>query len=231
MEVYLPYSQHERIYICADPHFGDKRGDYGYGKWFESSEHRDTYIIEQWNSVVKDQDHVIVAGDVSTEHAMYPKQKIAEIVNALNGTKILVLGNHDYKKTLFKAKDFFEGKHYYDKTLIWPNSDYYWYIGFWLEVGFKCVYNMPLYLNGFFVIAHEFQSAKYASEEPTNTTSVLADNPNRFYLYGHYHGKNRKLTNPPNNSECVCMGFYEYKPKDIYCLARRKGYNIPMAIT
>lgn len=50
-------------------------------------------IIEEWNKHISPDDHVIHLGDV----IFGPKDKLKEIMEKLNGHKILVRGNHDYK--------------------------------------------------------------------------------------------------------------------------------------
>ena len=52
----------------------------------------DEKMIRNWNSVVREKDVVIVTGDFYMYHT---KEKMREILSRLNGTKILVRGNHD----------------------------------------------------------------------------------------------------------------------------------------
>jgi len=52
-----------------------------------------TYIIQKWNSVVKNEDIVYHLGDVGLGSV----EELKEWVGKLNGTKILVRGNHDIK--------------------------------------------------------------------------------------------------------------------------------------
>lgn len=71
------------------------------------------YIINKWNSVVVKDDIVYHFGDVgfgSTE-------ELKKLVSRLNGTKILIRGNHDYKRGLnaWKKVGFSE---VYKKKLI-----------------------------------------------------------------------------------------------------------------
>lgn len=64
-------------------------------------------IADGWNSVVGDEDTVVVAGDLCW--AMNVEQALPdfEFVNALKGKKILTKGNHDYWwSTLTKLKAF-----------------------------------------------------------------------------------------------------------------------------
>ena len=58
---------------------------------FHSIEEMDMKIIENWNSVVGPSDKVYVLGDVC-----FNKKKM-RYFSIMNGTKILIRGNHDYE--------------------------------------------------------------------------------------------------------------------------------------
>ena len=58
---------------------------------FESVEAMNSYMIEQWNSVVRKNDEVVILGDFSGAKW----DKTAPIVKELKGKKYLVTGNHD----------------------------------------------------------------------------------------------------------------------------------------
>lgn len=70
---------HKKIHEMSGP----KRGD------VTSMEEHDQWIIDQWNSVVTKHDVTWVLGDVS-----FTRSGI-QLVKKLNGTKHLILGNHD----------------------------------------------------------------------------------------------------------------------------------------
>lgn len=80
-----------KTFFIADLHFGHKNilTYQPERKGFTIEEH-DKWLIDQWNSVVRPKDIVWVLGDVA-----FGKGNIHKIV-ACNGTKKLVLGNHDY---------------------------------------------------------------------------------------------------------------------------------------
>ena len=69
---------------------------------FSSIEEMNETIINNWNSVVTENDTVYVCGDMF----MGMLDKIEEILNRLNGKIILVRGNHDtpLRLELFKSK-------------------------------------------------------------------------------------------------------------------------------
>ena len=60
---------------------------------FESVEQHDEHIIAQWNSVVHKRDLTYILGDVTME-----KADSYALLDRLNGTKRVVLGNHDLPK-------------------------------------------------------------------------------------------------------------------------------------
>lgn len=57
-------------------------------------------MIQEWNAVVKYEDHTYILGDV----CFAPWEKAVQFLARLNGTKTLVVGNHD--KKLLKSREF-----------------------------------------------------------------------------------------------------------------------------
>lgn len=78
-------------FFTSDPHFGHRFVALDV-RAFGSVEEHDRILTENWNGVVKPEDVVIVAGDYSLRN---PTQLNWPDVRKLNGTKILVSGNHD----------------------------------------------------------------------------------------------------------------------------------------
>jgi len=80
-----------KVYLISDLHFGHKNME----RWAKdhryipSIEEHDLWLIEQWNSIVTKRDVVKVLGDVAWTREGLEKVKL------LNGTKHLVMGNHD----------------------------------------------------------------------------------------------------------------------------------------
>lgn len=73
-------------------------------------------LIEKWNEQVSPQDTVYVLGDVSFEYGSY--EKTVEAVKKLNGTKHLIIGNHDHSNvcTIFRKEKLFQTIDYYKKV-------------------------------------------------------------------------------------------------------------------
>lgn len=92
------------IWFTADTHFGHKNiikyedrysglDILGHAYYFKNTEEMDAHIIEMWNSYVKPDDLVYHLGDF----AFANKNKTAEIREQLNGSIVLIKGNHDKK--------------------------------------------------------------------------------------------------------------------------------------
>ena len=110
------------IYFIADTHFNHENIIKYCNRPFKNTEEMNEYIIKKWNSVVKSEDIVYHLGDVGFGTIDELKKLLAK----LNGTKILIMGNHDVRRSL-KA---------------------------WKEIGFSEVYKKKLIINNF-VLTHE----------------------------------------------------------------------------
>lgn len=87
-------------WIISDTHFGHNRIVKFLRKdgtklrpWEDIKEH-DQALIKNWNSVVKPEDKVYHVGDLGLTNATH----LLRIMNCLNGTKVLIKGNHDTLK-------------------------------------------------------------------------------------------------------------------------------------
>jgi calcineurin-like phosphoesterase family protein len=69
---------------------------------FSSVEEMDEYMIQQWNSVVQPEDTLVSLGDIAI------RRKSLQLLERLNGRKILIRGNHD----IFSTKDYLK---YFDE--------------------------------------------------------------------------------------------------------------------
>lgn len=82
---------------------------------FDDHDQMTVWMAEQWNSQVSSEDLTYILGDVSWANAT----KTAELLNTLNGKKILIVGNHDYR--LVKDEKFrrcFEEIHHIHNTTV-----------------------------------------------------------------------------------------------------------------
>ena len=80
-------------FYISDLHFGHYNVLKYDNRPFSSIEEMDKKIIENWNSVVKEDDTVYILGDISWRGV----RETAEIFKQLKGHKILIKGNHDGK--------------------------------------------------------------------------------------------------------------------------------------
>lgn len=114
------------IWLISDTHFFQDSIltfiDYKNGELlrpgFDNIQQHDDYIVEQWNSMIKPEDTVYHLGDVCdiAQQHRYP-----ELHNLLNGTKHLIVGNHDdivFQSTVAWASvNFWKDLHEYNILL------------------------------------------------------------------------------------------------------------------
>jgi calcineurin-like phosphoesterase family protein len=86
------------IFFTSDTHFGHNNIIEGKSNWgfrkFIDTDHMDTVLIANWNSVVRPQDTVYVIGDFTMG------RNAKKYLDRLLGKKILISGNHDKSPTL-----------------------------------------------------------------------------------------------------------------------------------
>lgn len=81
----------EKIWFTSDLHFCHDREFLYKPRGFNNVEEMNNTIIERWNNVVKTNDFVFVLGDLM----LCDNEKAIEFVKTLNGTLVVILGNHD----------------------------------------------------------------------------------------------------------------------------------------
>ena len=92
-----------RVFIISDTHFGHEAIIRYCNRPFTSVEEMDQIMIKRWNETVSNNDIVIHLGDFS----FYGKDKTREIIQKLNGKKILIMGNHDnYSEQFYRDAGF-----------------------------------------------------------------------------------------------------------------------------
>lgn len=92
------------IWVISDTHFNhanilkftDNTGKIIRGDKFSSTKEMDEFMVDRWNSVVKPGDKVYHLGDVMFGDPEY----FAKLWTKLNGSKRLIVGNHDHIKYL-----------------------------------------------------------------------------------------------------------------------------------
>lgn len=119
-----------KFYI-SDLHLGHEKAIKFDRRPFKSTQEMQEVIIGNWNSVVGSTDDVYILGDMFWDYNEAPK-----ILEALNGNKFLILGNHDrvnsdMKKYFVWIKDYAEIKDGDEHVVLchypiahWKNADY-----------------------------------------------------------------------------------------------------------
>ena len=98
------------IWLISDTHFfhsnilkfTDENGELIRGKLFDTVEQMNECMLENWNSVVKPGDKVYHLGDVM----MGSKEDFLKFWPKLNGSKRLIVGNHDDIKWMAQKELF-----------------------------------------------------------------------------------------------------------------------------
>lgn len=84
-------SKRKGIFFTSDLHIGHANSIIFDKRPFKDLDHMHEVIVNNWNSCVKPEDVVYVLGDFG----MGRNDEIKAITQRLNGTKVMILGNHD----------------------------------------------------------------------------------------------------------------------------------------
>lgn len=111
-----------KTFLIGDTHFGHsniltfKKQDGSPLRVFDNIYEHDEYLIYKWNLVVKPEDKVYHLGDIGFRNFTVLNQ----ILSRLNGSKILIKGNHDNMKLSQYAQHFkdIRGSHTLDKFIL-----------------------------------------------------------------------------------------------------------------
>lgn len=112
-----------KVFLISDTHFGDENIMKYEKRPFLTKDEMDDVMISRWNEIVSPNDVIFHLGDVGN----YPFVKMKNIIQRLNGKKILVMGNHDRHFSVME----------------------------WMECGFSEVSQYPIIYNEYFVMQHE----------------------------------------------------------------------------
>jgi len=104
------------IYAIGDLHLSgsvNKPMDIFGDKWQE----HDAQIMENWKRVVKEQDIVLVPGDISWAMTLDEALVDLEFIHQLPGQKIFIKGNHDYWwQSVTQLNDLYHDMHFLQNT-------------------------------------------------------------------------------------------------------------------
>lgn len=91
----------QKIFFSSDQHFGHRNVVKFCNRPYADEKEMGKALIENWNNVVGPDDIIVTMGDFFWFN---DSQSIKKVVNQLNGTIYIVLGNHD-KKESFRRCD------------------------------------------------------------------------------------------------------------------------------
>ncbi len=129
------------VYFTSDCHFSHRNVITFCNRPYEDINHMNKCLIENWNSVVTNNDDIYCLGDFAWN---FSPSQLSEIMKQLNGHKHLISGNHDKQKMHIKSQ-LWESVEYYkhlkiDKKRIilchYPIFD------------FDCAYHKSIHLYG-----------------------------------------------------------------------------------
>ena len=112
------------LFVLSDTHlsFSDDKPMDVFGRRWQDY----TYKLEKnWNSVVTDDDTVVIAGDISWAMSHMGAVKDFDFINRLKGKKIIGKGNHDYWWTSLKKLGEMLDTFRYDTIRFLYNNAYY----------------------------------------------------------------------------------------------------------
>lgn len=95
-----------KVWVTSDTHFSHKNIIQYAERPFENIEEMNKKLINNWNSCIADDDIVIFCGDFCFCRPAAAKEITSTWSLLLNGRKIIVKGNHDFKKLRYTECGF-----------------------------------------------------------------------------------------------------------------------------
>lgn len=105
-----------KLFFTSDPHFSHLNICRLCNRPYTEKWEMNKALIDNWNNIVSKDDIVFILGDFCFDQ----KSVWAKILNALNGRKHLVLGNHDKEKNI--PYEMFESVS--DMVQLWAYNEY-----------------------------------------------------------------------------------------------------------
>lgn len=106
-----------KTFLISDTHFGHENIlKFDPPRPFSSIKEHDQTIIDNWNKIVGTNDKVYHLGDIGFPNSGYT----GRVLSALNGTKVLIKGNHDALKLSVYSQYFKDIRAYHqlDKIIL-----------------------------------------------------------------------------------------------------------------
>lgn len=122
-------------YVLADTHFGHANIIKYCNRPFKDVQEMDEALITNWNKVIKGDDKVYLLGDFIFGNRDY----VRYILSRLNGYKVLVMGNHDFRVS---------------KS-----------VKFWMDAGFNEVSKQPIIIYDNIILQHQPMELMHTNED------------------------------------------------------------------
>lgn len=171
-------------FFTSDSHFFHKNIINLCGRPFEDVEQMNDELVRKWNEVVGVDDVIVHCGDFSLTSSV---ERLSEVVPLLNGTKILIPGNHDVVSSVIRGKATAKKK--YDDYMgqfftIVPDVENYFYDSDNDVTG--TVSHYP------FNVTEEGNDHAERGEKSSTIMSFLTpikgdEDPSRLLIHGHTH--------------------------------------------
>jgi calcineurin-like phosphoesterase family protein len=148
------------IWITSDLHFDHANIITYSNRPYHYVKEMNDELISNWNFLVEPEDTVYFLGDFSMgKHTL---ERDRDLFLSLNGTKYMVLGNHDFN---FKSTNESGGIAKIKREHA---------VAYWRSVGFIQVYDYPIVLEKYWILSH-------APIDGINKTQIFAN------IHGHTH--------------------------------------------
>jgi calcineurin-like phosphoesterase family protein len=188
-------------FYISDLHFGHHNIIRYDNRPFKTIEEMNETMIANWNKVVSNQDYVYILGDIS----WYDDDKTVQIFRRLNGTKILIKGNHDnIKRNSELAKCFASIQDYAELYLDKKNKVVmsHYPILFW-----NGQFRDTVHLYGHVHNSHQWNMCESWADEARQ----LQDIPMRMYNVGCMM---EWMDYTPRTLDEIIEGYKQYKGKE-----------------
>lgn len=176
-----------KYFVTSDLHLSHKNIIKYCNRPFNNEFEMNQKIIQNWNEVVSFNDTTFILGDFMFSNTL---EKIENIVNQLNGKKILIMGNHDtFSKSDYLIAGFdevFEHMH-----------EIYIHNSFWVLNHYQMASWNKSHKGSFHLFGHEHWTQQY---EPKHS------------IYKELFFSERKYN--------VCMDANNFKPIDLFYIKK-----------
>lgn len=175
-------------------------------------------IENNWKSTVKEEDTVLIAGDISWGGNLEEAREDLAFINALPGKKIIIKGNHDhYFCTTKKVNDYLIGNGFDSISILYNNSYVVGNVAICGTRGWGNSFETPEKVDNNKIIRREVLRLKLSydslSEEDKKKDIIVVTHFPPFYkefkdalkeigaklcVYGHLHGNGHYMVKQGN---------------------------------